>query len=225
MSWRELAPVLDDYERSYGRAARNYAEQAIPKWKAGKVKMGGQTVERLFNLLPGRMPLPVKYKLTETLWEHFGPASRKRLRFGLDANIDAILEEVRAHIDSVVSEYKIPENLERRFFWISSGDVSVKQDLLNYVRTAQKSLVIEAARLQVPIMLQHLSSPAGQNTQRMAQTLKVGKHELELLPDKKSTGVSLEEPWFRPPTKSGEWGWIWPWLIFIALIWYFASKH
>jgi hypothetical protein len=130
-------------------------------------------------------------------------------------------------MEEVVTECKIPPDLERRFEWLSSGDVGVKQELLNYIRNAQKSLAIEAARVQVPVMFQHLASDEGQNTQRIAQILKIGKHELELLPDRKSTGIKLEDPrsFSYGAGKSDGWGWIWPWLIFIALIWWFASKH
>lgn len=226
LSPRQLSVVLDDYERTYGRAARSYAEQAIPKWKSGKVQMGGQTAERLFQVLPRRMPLPEKYKLTEYLWNHFGPSSKKRLRIGLDADLNSVVQAVHTHMEEVVTEYKIPPDLEHRFNWLSSGDVSVKQELLNYIRKTQKALAVEATRVQVPVMFDHLSSSQGQNTQRIAQILKIGKHELELLPDRKSTGVKLEDPWFNPYRgKSDGWGWIWPWLIFIGLIWWFASRH
>ena len=56
--------------------------------------MAGQTAERLFKLLPPRMPLQAKYKLTEGLWKHFGPSSRKRLRIGLDARLEDVLEKL-----------------------------------------------------------------------------------------------------------------------------------
>jgi hypothetical protein len=106
--------------------------------------------------------------------------------------------------------------------------VGVKQDLLNYVRNAEKALVVEAARLQVPVMLQHLASNQSQFTTRIAQVLKVGKHELELLPDRNATGVTLEDPpafSFGSATSEGKWNWIWPWLIFIAIILWLASQH
>ena len=52
--------------------AREYAANTIPKWRTGRVQMGGMIAERLFNLLPPRMPLAVKYKLVEGLWHHVG---------------------------------------------------------------------------------------------------------------------------------------------------------
>ena len=53
-----------------GRMAAKLANMRptiIPKWRTGRVQMSGMVAERLFNLLPPRMPLGVKYKLVEGL--------------------------------------------------------------------------------------------------------------------------------------------------------------
>jgi hypothetical protein len=139
------------------------------------------------------MPLEAKYTLAANLWNHVGPSSKKRLRIGLDADMEQAISAVTNHIESVVIAYKIPENLERRFQWLSSGDMGVKQQLLNYLRQMERSLVIEGARAQLPVMLEHLRADSAGYTTRLAQILKVGKHELELLLDRNSTGVILEE--------------------------------
>ena len=43
------------------------AKKAIQKWKTGTVHMSGTVAERLFKLLPPRMPLADKYQLFESL--------------------------------------------------------------------------------------------------------------------------------------------------------------
>jgi hypothetical protein len=78
-----LRNVLDEYQHQYGLTKRAYAETTIAKWKSGRVQMSGEVAERLYSLLPPRMPLAVKYRLTEGLWgmsvrrhgEHYGLAS------------------------------------------------------------------------------------------------------------------------------------------------------
>ncbi|MFD1381569.1 hypothetical protein [Fodinicurvata halophila] len=139
---------------------------------------------------------------------------------------------IREHIENVVVNYKIPTNLEQRFEWISSGDVHVKQELLNHLRQMEKSLVEEGAREQLPVMLDHLQSDEGHHTHRMAQVLKVGNHELEVLMDKMASGVHLEEGGrleeprqsHRPVTSSGAGhGWIW-WLVIGAVILFFLMR-
>lgn len=224
----ELQKILNEYQRRHGRAAREYAEETMPKWRAGVVTMSGTVAERLFSLLPPRMPLPAKYKLTEGLWRHVGPSSKKRLRVGVEADLETILDTVSGHIEDVVVNYRVPENLERRFNWLSAGDVAVKQQLLNHLRQMEKAHVVEAARLQLPVMLEHLRSESGHYTHKLTQVLKVGKHELQILPDKSFSGVRLEE-WTPPAgfslsSASGRSSWSWFWWLLVAVVLYLIFK-
>jgi hypothetical protein len=72
-------------EVTFDSPVPKYAEQTMRKWRAGTVQMSGTVAERLFSLLPPRMPLTEKYKLVETLWTHVGPRSKKIVSLGLDA--------------------------------------------------------------------------------------------------------------------------------------------
>jgi hypothetical protein len=74
----------------------------IPKWRTGRVQMGRMVAERLFNLLPPRMPLGVKYKLVEGLWHHVGPSSKHRIRVRATANVAEVIELARSKITEFV---------------------------------------------------------------------------------------------------------------------------
>jgi hypothetical protein len=189
----ELTEILDEYQSRHGRQAREYAAATIQKWRTNRVTMSGMVAERLFNLLPPRMPLSIKYKLVEGLWYHVGPSSKHRIRINADADDAAVLELAQSEISKFVVNYKIPDSLEQRFDWLAAGDVATKQMLLGHIQEMEKSVVIEAVRVQVPVMLEHMRS-AGSHTTRLAQIVHVGKHELELLMDKKATGVQAEDP-------------------------------
>ena len=218
----QLRPILEEYEAKYGHKARNYAEEILPRWRSGRTKMSGDTAKRLFSLLPPRMPLSAKYGLVENLWEHFGPRSKKVLRIGLDADLDMIVGAVADHVDNVVTSYKIPDNLEKRFSWLSAGDVHVKQELMNYFRQKEKTLAVERARAKVPVMLEHLRSDDGRHTHQLAEVLKIGKHELEIILDRSSSGVTLSEPSL---TRHQARYVPWIWLILAGLIlWYYLSR-
>jgi len=123
-------------------------------------------------------------------------------------------------MDDVVIHYRIPEQLERRFDWLAAGDSHVKQDLLNHLQQYEKQLVAEGARLQLPVMIEHLRSEAGQHTHRLAQVLKIGNHELELALDKTASGVAIIEPWIARPSAVNEatnYKWLW-WVVVAAVI-------
>ena len=226
---RQLRGIFDEYQNKFGTKAREYAEETLPKWRDGRVQMSGMVASRLFHLLPPQMPLDEKYKLTENLWRHTGPKSHKTLRIGLDAEVEHVVMAIHDHIEKIVIDYKIPETLERRFEWLSAGDIDVKQKLLNHVRHMEKALVIDGARKQIPIMLEHLRGSEGQYTHRLVQVFEIGKHKLEILVDKATTGVKLEEP-SAVSTKASVtsssgfgYGWVW-WLIAGAVILFFVVR-
>jgi hypothetical protein len=210
----QLEAILKDYGSRYGSSAQLYAADTIDKWRSGAVHMSGTVAERLFKLLPPRMPLAVKYKLTEGLWKHVGPSSKKTIRVGLNATIGEVIQVIRAHIEEVVVQYRIPEQLEKRFGWLSSGDVSVKQDLLNHLRQMEKEFVVSAAQAKMPILMEHLRGDISGYTTRLAQVLTVGKHELELLLDRDASGARLEA-WSPPAitatplSSSRSLAWLW----------------
>jgi hypothetical protein len=229
---QELQPILHSYGQKYGEGARCYAEKTIEKWKSNYVQMAGQTAERLFMLLPLHMPLEIKYRLIENLWNHVGSKARKTrkiLRIGLDASTEQVIEAVRKHLDDVVEQHRIPPALQERFNWLADGDVSVKQDLLNHLRKhLEKNLVVEAARLQLLIMQDHLRGEAGQQTYRLAQILKLGNHELELLIDKNATGVAIDEPNFlsrSKPTRQVGFKWWWCAAAAAVALYFFAGPQ
>jgi len=218
----QLRPILDEYEAKHGHAARKYAEWVLPRWRSGRTKMGGDSAKRLFELLPPRMPLPEKFALVENLWKHFGPRSKKVLQVGPDADVDMVVGAVRNHVENTIANYKIPNNLEERFSWLSAGDVQVKQELLNHFRQREKEHAVNGTHEMVPVMLEHLRSDDGRHTHRLAQILKIGKHEIEITFDPGSSGVTLLEPSsLRNRARNVPWGW----LIAAGLIlWYYLSR-
>lgn len=226
LSPAQLSQVLQLYGQRYGQDARDYAVQTMSDWRSGRRKMAGQTASRLFNLLPPLMPIGEKYKLTEGLWRHVGPSSKRRLRVGADASVDDALAAARDHVESVVSGYQIPDGLARRFEWLSAGDVSVKQQLLNHVQGLEKKLVVEDLRQRLPVLINHLRQDSANLTKRVAHTLVVGKHELEVLVDGTASGVQLEE--WRPISSTGGGGltWLW-WVLAIgaAVLFFALKKH
>lgn len=228
LNGRELHALLDEYESHYGSAAREYADVTFPRWRSGQVQMGGQTAERLFNLLPPRMPVADKYRLTKSLWEHVGPSSSQTIRVGLDAELHDVMEVVGERVARMVTTYQIPPSMEQRFNWLAAGDVQVKQELLNRLLREEEALVIEGVRVQFPVMMDHLRSEDGAYTQHMSQTVVIGKHSFKVLLDPGATGVQVEEGIRSPlPVRSGggmDLGWLW-WLLPVGLVvWAMAQQ-
>jgi hypothetical protein len=219
----EMARILGIYGNAYGNAARDYAEKVIPKWESGRVQMSGMVAERLFKLLPPFMPLTLKYEIVEGLWRHYGPASKRTVYVGPDIDLPRLAALVQDHVNAIVTSYRIPSQLEQRFEWIAANDVGVKQDLLNHLRALDKALAVDAVRVQVPVLLDHLRADVAGHTKRLAHIVTVGKHELELVLDRKASGIQdRPSPAVAnfPANVPG-----WAWLLAGAMLLWFFLKH
>lgn len=226
LSKTQLRPILDEYERRYGRSKREYAEHAMPRWKSGRTKMSGLVAGRLYDLLPPRMPMSAKYDLTKTLWESYCPKSHKALRIGPTAAQDDVINAVRNHIFSTIENYVIPDPLQRRFSWLSSGDVEVQQQLLNHFLNLEKEQAVAGTAQQLPVMLKHLRE-SGDQIRGMKQSIEIGKHRFDLIYDTRAIELRFEEPTVarlaNSPSSDSDWSWIW-WIVGIAaLIYFFVS--
>jgi hypothetical protein len=199
----QLEPVLAEYGIKFGLAAREYAESTISKWRSRRVQMSGEVASRLFALLPPRMPLETKYKLIEDLWKHVGLSSRKTIVVQVDTPINLVIERAARNIREVVTNYRIPNDLAKRFEWLSSGDSFVKQDLLSHFQTMEKEFAVRALNVQLPILVEHLRSSRGSYTRRLAQIATVGKHEVEIILEREGRKHFTEwvlAPWKASPS-------------------------
>lgn len=189
----ELKNVLDEYEKQYGASKREYAEQAFPEWRRGRKQMSGLVAERLFNLLPPRMPIATKYDMVRTIWEKYSPRSNIAFVIGPDCDPELIVKEIEQQLLSHVTRYKIPEAMENRFAWISSGDVAIRQQLLNHFLDEEKQLIATDARTRSQIILRHFEQK-GQWTESAKQEYRIGNHKIELFFDIRASGIQMGHP-------------------------------
>lgn len=217
----ERMKVLDAYGREFGRDKQSYAEKTFNDWKSGRRKMSGLVATRLFRLLPPRMRLKKKYELVESLWRHLGPISSATFTVGSDVAADEVIRKVTEHTISVVTEFEIPENFERRFEWLAAGDVSVRQKLLNHFQELERQAIIFGAQQQVPAVMEHLASSSSRLTQSAVQDLKIGNHNIRLEFSRDTLGIieGSIRPKHAPADGDGSWlGWIVGAAIIIGLL-------
>jgi len=184
LSEDQLEAILEEYGRQYGRSKMEYAYEAYPYWKNGQRKMSGLVAKRLFSLLPPKMPVRKKYELAENVWKHFGPKSSINIIAGPNANVNELAEFIKTKLDEMVDSYYIPDNVRNRFNWLAQGDVTVKEELLNYFREQQKNLSVEKLQQEAPV-LQKQVREHGNITGKAKTVLQIDKHEINIWIDAK----------------------------------------
>ena len=194
-----LRSVLDDYENKYGKGKREYAEQILPLWRSGGRKMSGLVAERLYNLLPPRMPLAAKYDMVRTLWMKASPRSHASFVLGPDCDPTVACREIESQLLGVVTQYRIPDPLEKRFAWLASGDVATRQELLNHFLDEEKALIASDARSRTQIVLDHFRHN-GRWSERIRLEYRIGNHTIELFFDPRAGGIQRGRPNNPAPT-------------------------
>ena len=179
LSSQTLRVIFNDYEKRYGKDKRVYAEATFELWRSGRRQMSGLVASRLFDLLPTRMCIETKYQLVENLWSRLEPSSRNIIRIKTGSSEEEVAREIAQHIERTVSEHAIPDALQKRFSWLSGGDVRAQQQLLNHLRELEKQQAIELSSLQAADIIEHLRAHADV-TKGSVQVIKIGNHQFEL---------------------------------------------
>jgi len=185
--------LLRKYETLYGASAREYAQQTIPKWKSGAVRMSGMVAKRLFALMPPLMPTSQKHQIVEAVWKRYGPHSRKYVYVGPGSDPRDVLAAIEQYFETLTVRYAIPKALERQFDWLSDNDVVVKQQLLNHFMDEQRKAALASARLNLDMILERMQSDDEMRIAKLSHTVFVGNHQLEIRADRFRTGFVLSD--------------------------------
>nr|WP_306264919.1 hypothetical protein [Pararhizobium sp. IMCC3301] len=216
---KTLDTILQEYGKQYGEIKEEYARQTFSDWKAGARRMSGLVAKRLFDLLPPRMPLSKKYELAENVWVHFGPTSKYDVTIGPTADVNSVAGLVSKRLDDSVSHYEVPDNVKRRFAWLTSGDVKVQTDMLNHFRQLSKELAASKVLAEIPVLQRQVLDHA--DTTGIAKSvLQVHKHEISIWIDPDINDVIQEDTRPNQPRfdrSTSEYSWVW-WLVGLGIL-------
>ena len=212
----ELNELFSVYRRKYGASKEAYARQAFSKWRSRATQMSGLVAKRLFDLLPPRMPIATKLELAGNVWRHFGPSSTHRFTIGPNANVELVIGRIHEKLTAAIQDHNIPENVKNRFDWLAAGDVSVKEQLLNYFRQLDRQIAAENLHEQIPV-LQAQMRDHGAHTGSVHTKIQIDKHSVEIWIDPKLDSQFREGRLEPKPSTRGASGTIW-FLVLVAVV-------
>ena len=183
----ELARLLNDYAARYGNDKCEYAKEAYAHWKCGARQMSGLVAQRLFDLLPMRMPLQMKYGLVKKLWLHFCPKSTKTFFVGPQPDLAALSSLINSHFQRVVQDYHISPELSGRFDWLAAGDVRVRQDFENHFQRLRTEILAEALGERLNAVREHIRNCPEDHR---IQEVRIGNHVVEIRFSNHANGVA-----------------------------------
>jgi hypothetical protein len=132
MPYPELCVLLDEYRATYGDEAHDYARRTIHKWRSGRVRMTGETMVRLLELVPRHLPMQKKLELVRRL-RTLAYRGRRKLKVGLTIPADRSLESTLGAVSKLVMrqvQLAVPDGLTEIQGWLYAHDTQALQELL-----------------------------------------------------------------------------------------------
>lgn len=174
-----LSDVLDRYERKFGSDKRAYAEQTFPRWRSGERQMSGLVAGRLFDLLPPIMPIDLKLRIVEGLFEKSGKPKTDYVLVPMKTHPADVVHFVDETCFGYLSEVGIDTSIKRQFDWLSSDDAAVAERLFKHVM----QVTFEAKKEASAAMMAQLDRDRATHAdtiKEITSTIRLRQHEVHI---------------------------------------------
>ena len=175
----KLTKVLEGYGRKYGKEKRSYAAATLPKWKDGTVHMSGLVAERLFDFLPPIMPINLKLRIVEGLFENSGAAKADFVLAPFNAPPSEIFAFVSRNLLGEIEGQKIAAGLKSQFGWLAGEDTTVAEQILQH----SLMLAVDAKKVAATEIMQQMDRDLavhGDVLREFITTVRFRRHEVHI---------------------------------------------
>lgn len=190
----QRARVFDGYGRKYGEQKRAYAEATFSKWKNGTVHMSGLVAERLFDFLPPIMPINLKLRIVEGLFENSGAARSDFVLAPLNAPASTVIAFVGDNLLKELEGQQIAAGLKSQFGWLAGEDATVAEQLLMH----SLNLTVNAKKAAAAAIMRQMDQSRAENTdviKDVISTIRVRKHEVHIKRTEAVNAVAVVDRW------------------------------
>lgn len=153
--------LLSDYGAIHGKSAEHYARATMHKWKSGKTKLSGQTMERLIELVPPYLSPKQRLEiLKQILARHQRTPSTQTIKInikdpgpGLSA-IDSALQQLRV-TDQLAY---LPSYVMDAAKWLYDDDMTAARGVMVSLAAAETLALKASAEREISLLKQTLQS-------------------------------------------------------------------
>lgn len=150
-----LDELFLDYREAYGANAEAYCRKTYPKWKAKTVKLSGQTMERLIELVPPYLDANQRLKLLTALVEKYKPRkplyhvriNSEKPEFGLH-ELETIFDKLNVE-DELAN---MPQNVMDAAQWLYNDDMTVARRMMQEIASAENTVLKQSASKEIALI-------------------------------------------------------------------------
>ena len=209
----QLSDVLDRYGQKFGADKRAYAEETYPRWRSGQRQMSGLVAGRLFDLLPPIMPIDLKLRIVERLFENAGKSKADHVLVPMESHPADVVHFVDQTCFGYLTDVGIDNSIKRQFNWLSGEDAAVAEQLFKHAM----QVTFDAKKAAAAAMMTQLDRDRishADTIKEITSTIRLRKHEVHIKRTdavesmRKVDRLTFDRGGRAPPTSNGGWGWI-----------------
>lgn len=177
LSSADLDRILSLYESAHGEPGAKYARQTYSKWKSGKVRMSGQTAERLINLIPPVLLPSVRFDLVKKLRASYFKMKTIQVNSSPSTWRHDILQPIQELV-LASSSFSLPANVFEKAKWLADGDARIAQQLLAAAEQEEAAIrlaYIDEELFRIGTLVQKIDS-----TRKITHAIKLPQGEVIL---------------------------------------------
>ena len=210
-----LSDVLDLYGRKFGSDKRAYAEETFPRWRSGERQMSGLVAGRLFDLLPPIMPIDLKLRIVEGLFDKAGKSKADYVLVPMETPPAEVVRFVDKTCFGYLSDVGIDTSIKRQFDWLSGEDAAVAERLFKHAMQVNFNAK-KVASASMMAQLDRDRAAHADTIEEMTSTIRLRQHEVHIRRTNAVEDMRTVDRWTfdrggrpqKPSSSDGGWGWI-----------------
>jgi hypothetical protein len=156
-----LDELFSDYGAIHGDAAEKYARKTSPRWASGAIKLSGQTMERLVELVPPYLEPTQRFSILQTvLKRHKKTGSWRSIKINVTEPAQGFVELQQAlasmtHNDMLAH---LPKEVMKAASWLYDDDITAARSMLAEAERLENDMIRASAAREIELLRRTISS-------------------------------------------------------------------
>lgn len=153
--------LFSDYGAIHGDSAESYARKTFPSWQSGKIKLSGQTMQRLVELVPPYLSPEKRFSLLQSVLRcHKKTGGSRTIKINIKEPNQGFTELQNAlasmpHNDMLSH---LPKKVMKAASWLYDDDITAARAMLAEAERLENDMIRSSAAREIELLRRTISS-------------------------------------------------------------------
>ena len=150
-----LDELFSDYGAIHGDAAEKYARKTSPRWASGAIKLSGQTMERLVELVPPYLEPTQRFSILQTvLKRHKKSGAWRSIKINVTEPAQGFgeLQQALASMSHNDMLAHLPKEVMKAASWLYDDDITATRAMLAQAERLENDMIRASATREIELL-------------------------------------------------------------------------